>query len=396
MLNKIYIPYKGYWSSPFCRWQGSLQNENAIVCGAATAKRFFESRDIAPDFYDGLVLGMTINQQYQFFSTPYFATLMGNEKIGGPILAHACATSATSIGHAAAFVESGFNECFFVATTDRMSNLPSIIWPNPLGLGGTPVIERFFADYMMAEPVAEVSAGMTAELVAKENGISREECDAMVLRRYEQYLDSTANERDFQKRYMFPVEIRIGRKKTRLIEEDEGITPRNEEDVRKARAVFPEGVLTTMTQTHPADANAGMIVTTKEKAAELSSDKGVTIQLLSYGAYRTEKARMPAAVTPCAEITLKNAGIKVGDLAAVKTHNPFAVNDVLMGKLMKIDDKIFNNYGSSIIFGHPQGPTGMRCIVELIEELVLKGGGYGLFAGCAAGDSAAGVVIKVS
>jgi acetyl-CoA acetyltransferase len=55
-----------------------------------------------------------------------------------------------------------------------------------------------------------------------------------------------------------------------------------------------------------------------------------------------------------------------------------------------------NNYGCSLIWGHPQGPTGMRTIMELIEELVLKGGGYGLFQGCAAGDSAMAVVIKVS
>ena len=54
-----------------------------------------------------------------------------------------------------------------------------------------------------------------------------------------------------------------------------------------------------------------------------------------------------------------------------------------------------NNYGSSLIFGHPQGPTGMRLLIELIEELVLLGGGYGLFTGCAAGDSAASLVVQV-
>ncbi len=55
-----------------------------------------------------------------------------------------------------------------------------------------------------------------------------------------------------------------------------------------------------------------------------------------------------------------------------------------------------NNYGSSLIWGHPQGPTGMRLVIELIEELALKGGGYGLFTGCAAGDSAAAVVVLVT
>ena len=55
-----------------------------------------------------------------------------------------------------------------------------------------------------------------------------------------------------------------------------------------------------------------------------------------------------------------------------------------------------NNFGCSLIWGHPQGPTGMRSIIELIEELAMRGGGYGLFEGCAAGDSAMACVIQVS
>jgi acetyl-CoA acetyltransferase len=54
-----------------------------------------------------------------------------------------------------------------------------------------------------------------------------------------------------------------------------------------------------------------------------------------------------------------------------------------------------NNYGSSLIFGHPQGPTVARLTMEGIEELVLKVGGYLLVAGCAAGDTAAAIVLKV-
>jgi len=246
------------------------------------------------------------------------------------------------------------------------------------------------------DPVAECSAVQTAENVGKDHGITKEESDAMALNRYEKYLDSLADDRAFQKRYMMSVEVRISRKKTILVEEDEGITPCTAEGLAKLRPVLPDGVLTFGAQTHPADGNAGMIVTTMEKAAELSTDKAITIQLLSYGFSRAEKAHMAAAPAPCAEMALKRAGIEVSDLAAVKTHNPFSINDIVMGKVMGIDDRIFNNYGSSLIFGHPQGPTGMRCTVELIEELVLKGGGYGLFAGCAAGDTAAGLVVKVS
>jgi len=78
------------------------------------------------------------------------------------------------------------------------------------------------------------------------------------------------------------------------------------------------------------------------------------------------------------------------------THTPFAVNDIYFCKEMDIDWKEMNNYGCSLIYGHPQGPTGARLIIETIEELVIKDGGFGLIDGCAAGDTAAAIALKVT
>jgi len=80
---------------------------------------------------------------------------------------------------------------------------------------------------------------------------------------------------------------------------------------------------------------------------------------------------------------------------AIKSHNPFIVNDIVFARSFGVDVMAMNNYGCSLVWGHPQGPTGLRAIIELIEELVLRGGGLGLFHGCAAGDTAMSVVISV-
>jgi acetyl-CoA acetyltransferase len=72
------------------------------------------------------------------------------------------------------------------------------------------------------------------------------------------------------------------------------------------------------------------------------------------------------------------------------------VNDVFFCREMGVRPEAMNHYGSSLVWGHPQGPTGQRLIIEAIEELILIGGGYGLFVGCAAGDTAAGVVFRVT
>ena len=76
-------------------------------------------------------------------------------------------------------------------------------------------------------------------------------------------------------------------------------------------------------------------------------------------------------------------------------REPFAVNDDYLSKQLGIPFESFNNNGSPLVYGHPQGPTGMRVIVEMIEEIAMKGGGYGLFSGCAAGDTAMAAVFKV-
>jgi acetyl-CoA acetyltransferase family protein len=395
MFSKVFIPYKSYWSSPFCKWQGSMQNADAVELLAATARKFLDQKGFDVNMFDSLVLGTTIPQPWWFYDGPNFATLMGNPNISGPRISQACATSTVCVNYASSGVELGDQDIVLIGATDRTSNGPNLIWPDTSAPGGKPYFESWMLDGFGWDPTAECSPTQTAENVAKEHGFTREESDAMAIARYNKYTDALKNDRKFQKRYMIPVDIKISRKKTITIEEDEGIIPCTEEGMAKLRTQ-PDCILTFGAQTHAADGNAGMIVTTKEKADELSADAAVTIQVLSYGFARTKKGHMPAAPVPAAEKALKKAGVSVAELSAVKTHNPFSVNDLAMAKLLKVDEKIFNNYGSSIVWGHPQGPTTMRLLVELIEELVVKGGGYGMLAGCAAGDSGAALIIKVN
>ncbi|WP_026840028.1 thiolase family protein [Citrifermentans bremense] len=396
MLKKAYIPYRGYYSTPFAKWQGTLANEHSIVFGAATSKRFFESKGWDPKSIEYLLVGSTVYQKQWFYSGPWAAALMGAEATPGILVSQACSTSTFSIYQAGMGVETGMFENSWCLMADRLSNGPHAAWPNPAGPGGQQIAEDWVMDNFGRDPWAGDAMIQTAENVAKEYGVTREECDALTLRRQEQYLDSLANDREFQKRYLFPAQVQLSKKKSILLEADEGVVTSTREGLASLNPVLPGGVHTFGAQTHPADGNAGICVTTREKARELSADPGVEVQLLSFGFARTKKAHMAAAVAPSAQMALAEAGIKASDLGAVKTHNPFAANDIVMAKVMGLDLDNMNNYGSSLIFGHPQAATGARLIVEGIEELAQKGGGYLLFSGCAAGDTAASLVLKVN
>ncbi|MCL6449355.1 MAG: thiolase family protein [Armatimonadetes bacterium] len=396
MYSKAFIPYRGYYSSPFARWQGSLQNEHSVELAAATARRWLAAKGLEAKIFDYLFLGKTVGQLYSFQAAPWAAALIGATEIPACHISQACTTSTTCVNQAAASIETGLYKNVFCLMTDRCSNGPHTVWPNPAGPGGTVIAENWMMDNFK-DPWGGVEMIQTAENVVKKmGGVTKEDCDLVTLRRYEQYQEALANDREFQKRYMFPVEYKRGRKETGLLEADEGVYPTTREGLARLKPVLEGGVHTYGTQTHPADGNCGIIVTTRERARELSSDNSVEIQVLSYGSARAPKAHMAMAVVPAARMALEKAGVGLKEVKVIKTHNPFAVNDLYLAREMNVDVTKINNYGCSLIYGHPQGPTTGRGIIEMIEELVILGGGYGLFTGCAAGDTSAALVVKVS
>ena len=170
---------------------------------------------------------------------------------------------------------------------------------------------------------------------------------------------------------------------------DEGVTETTAEGLARLKPVIEGGTVTFGTQTHPADGNAGTLVVHRNR---LEGD-GPRVRICSYGEARVAKAHMGLAPVPAAQSALNAAGVNMDQIKAVKTHNPFVANDLYFAQETGFAAEKMNNYGSSLIFGHPQGPTGMRLVIELVEELVKLGGG--LFTGCAAGDTGAAIVIEV-
>lgn len=398
-MTKVEIPYGCYWSTPFTKWQGSLQHLNSVQFAAWVAKREMEKRAIPFDAIDHGVLGITVPQHHSFFGLPWLTGLIGLKKVPGPTISQACATGARTLLAGAQELSGGLANVSLIVTTDRCSNGPHMYYPAPSGPGGTGDHEDWVLDNFSCDPLGNHGMLATAENVAKKHSVSTEEQHQVVLRRLEQYQDAVANDHAFQKRYMtlpFEVPTRNFKKIDKSIQGDEGVFESTKEGLAKLRPVMEGGTVTFGGQTHPADGNASMIVASAQRAAELSRNPKIKIEILGFGSSRADLAHMPEAPVPAAQAALKNAGIGVKDLTAVKTHNPFAVNDIVLSRQTGFPLERINNYGSSLIWGHPQGPTGLRSVIELIEELVIAGGGIGLFTGCAAGDSAMAVVIKVS
>lgn len=399
MILAAEIPYGAYWSTPFCKWQGSFAGLHAVEFAAHVARAEMAKRKIAPEALDHGVLGWSVPQKHSFYGLPWLTGLIGAGAVGGPSIAQACATGVRTVLAAAQEVGLGMASAALVVACDRTSNGPHIYYPNPRGPGGTGASEDWVLDNFGCDPLGRHSMLQTAENVAARFGFGTARQHEVVLRRQEQYQAALTDGAAFLKRFMtlpFDVPSPDFRKTAGQLAGDEGLITSTPEGLERLKPVMPGGTVTYGGQTHPADGNAGLLVTSADKARELATDPKIAVRLLGFGQARAERAHMPMATVPAAERALAMAGLDIGRMDAVKTHNPFAVNDLYFAEATGFDLWRMNNYGCSLVWGHPQAPMGIRAVVELIEELALRGGGRGLFTGCAAGDTAMAVVLEVA
>lgn len=381
------------WSSPFARWQGRLADVGSIDLAYTVTADALEARGVDPGMVDRLVLGSTVPQTKSFYAAPWLAARLGMPGISGPLIAQACATSVVGLAYGACAVEMDAQAMSLLIMSDRTSNGPLLVFPQSTGQGGAPQTEHWVLDNFAADPNTGKAMIATAETTARDGAMTRTELDELTLLRWQQYQRALADERRFQRQYMVPVRFSHGRHSI-CVDADEGIHAYSSEGLALLRPVLPDGVVTFGGQTHPADGCAGALVCDVQRATAMSAGQGV-VRLLAVGQARAAKAEMPKAATTAAQNALALAGLSIADIKFVVSHNPFAVNDIWFARQTGFALEQMNPYGCSLIYGHPQGPTGLRGIAELAWALREAGGGIGIFTGCAAGDTGAAVVLRV-
>lgn len=393
-FSDVVIPLRAAWSSPFVRWQGPTADLSSLDLAARVTRRALDDRGVEWPITE-LVLGMTIPQRECFYGAPTLAARLGLSGVSGPMIAQACATSVAALHSAAASqsIENG-GGARLVVTTDRTSNGPHLVYPRSAGTGGTVESENWVMDAFGRDPNTGEGMLATAERVASDAGFSKPQLDELTAVRYAQYADSLAGDRAFQRKWMVPIEAGSARRPS-LIEDDQGVRPTGLAELEALGPVNPDGVVSFGTQTHPADGTAGFILSSPAVARERGVS-GPLAKIISTGFARVPPGTMPKAPVPAAAAALEAAGLGYGDVQVIKTHNPFAVNDLWFARETGVDPELMNPYGCSLVYGHPQGPTGARAIIELMHALEERGGGIGMFTGCAAGDTGAAVVLEVS
>ncbi len=391
LFPRARIPYGTWGSSYFPAWQTSALAEVNIgqFAGEAMA-RILSRRKVPQGELEYLVIGSTIPWHWKFWNAPLVASCLGR-RLPGFHVEQACATGLQATLAAAAQVESGA-DVVGVLTFDRTSDSPVGVFPERRAHQRTQALADVWDNFGF-DPATGKSMIVTAGKAARKHGIEREEVDDLAAWRYEQYF--VARDKGFLDRVLVPLEVlNLQGKVTGRIDEDVGVRRITRDSLRAMREL--DTCVTAGTQTHASDGMATLLLTSEEKARELSRRPEIDIRLVAKAEVRVQPALMPEAPAFAVKKILERTGLSMSDLAVVKNHNPFAVNDAIFARLLDADWRDMNHTGCSLVWGHPQGPTLTRILIEGLEEAVALGGGRVLVFGCAAGDVGIAGIFEVS
>jgi len=400
---KAFIPYGTWGGSWFPAWHTSALAEVDIARFAAESMPFILGKRKVPiSQLDYLISGSTIPWLYKFWGSPYLSHSFGH-RLPGFHLEQACATGLQVVIKAVAQVQSGSHSVVGILAFDKTSNSPAGVFPNQGTYRRTEVIsdiwDNFGYDPSTGQSGFNQAKGETSMIAcagrtARKYKLDFSEVAELSFYRYQQYFEAKSS--GLLDKFLFPLKILDVRgQQLGVVDDDYGVRKYNSLD-----QFLGERQLDTCVaaggQTHASDGMFTMLATTEARARELSRRPEISIQLIASAEFRSEAGFMPDSPAFAVKKLLQRTGLTMADMAAVYNHNPFAVNDVVFAKLLEYDWRKMNDTGCPMIYGHPQGPTLVRVIVEALEMAVSRGGGYVLIFGCAAGDVGIAAVFKVT
>ena len=392
MFPKARIPYGTWGSSYFPAWQTSALAEVNIGQFAGEAmNKILGMRNVPKSELEYLVIGSTIPWHWKFWNAPLVASCLG-QRVPGYHMEQACATGLQTIILAASEIEGGSYDVVGVLTFDRTSDSPVGVFPERRAYRRTETIADVWDNFGF-DPATGKAMIATAGFAARKHKIDREEVDDLTFHRYKQYFDT--KDSDFFNSILVPLEVlNIQGRPLGLIDDDTGVRPITRSGLSGMFEL--DTCITPGSQTHASDGMATLLVTSIEKARELSTRPEIDIQFVGKVEVRALPSLMPESPALAVQKLLNRTGLTMDDMAVVKNHNPFAVNDAIFAKVLNYDWHKMNTTGCSLVWGHPQGPTLTRITIESIEEAVSLGGGYVLIFGCAAGDVGIAAILKVT
>lgn len=343
-----------------------------------------------PKRVDDVIVGNAVPEAEQGlqFGRIIAARALGIE-VAGITINRYCASGLESIATATAKIRTGMAECIIAGGTESMSLVPTAGW-------------KTVPAYSIAkdEPDYYLSMGLTAEAVAKEFKVSREDQDAFALRSHEKAMHAIQN--GYFQSGILPVNVEQvyvdenGKKKTRnyVVDTDEGVRADTTlEALGKLKPVFAQGgSVTAGNSSQTSDGAAFVIVMSERMVNELGLQPiGRLVNCASAGVHPRIMGVGPVAAVPK---VLKQANMSLGDIDLVELNEAFASQSLAVIRELGINPDIVNINGGAIALGHPLGCTGCKLTVQILNDLKRLNKKYGLVTACVGGGQGIAGIIE--
>jgi len=379
LMKQAYI-VKGFRSAVGKAPKGSLRFTRPDVMAATVIEKLMaELPQLDKNRIDDLIVGNAMPEAEQGLNVARLISLMGlnTDKVPGVTVNRYCASGSEAIAIASAKIQAGMADCIIAGGTESMSYIP---------MGGyKPVPET---DIAKTNPDYYWGMGYTAEEVAKQYNITREEQDQFAFESHVKALKANQEGKFVNQIVPIPVEYNFLDENQKMqtkkfdFSVDEG--PRKDtsfEGLSKLRPVFANGgSVTAGNSSQMSDGAAFVMVMSEEMVKELGLEPEA--RLVAYAAAGLEPRIMGMGPIYAIPKALKQAGLELKDIDLIELNEAFASQSVAIKKELGLNPDILNVNGGAIALGHPLGCTGTKLTVQLLDEMRKRGNKYGMVSMC--------------
>ncbi|HFK5634028.1 TPA: acetyl-CoA C-acetyltransferase [Enterobacter kobei] len=392
-MKKVMIV--GATRTPIGNFRGSLSPLSAVELGAVTVQRLLESSGLHPEQIDELVFGQVLTAgcgQNPARQTAITAGLPVSTPATTVNLV--CGAGLKAVQLAAQAIRCGDADVVIAGGQESMSNAPYLLDGARSGLrfGHTGLQDSMITDGLW-DAFNDYHMGITAENVAREYGISREQQDAFAFR--SQQKAASAIETGRFDAEIAPVTVKQGKRAPQIVRHDE--QPRPETTAGQLAQLRPaflhdEGTITAGNASTLNDGAAAVLLMSEEKARE--SGLPVLGHIVSYAVTGVDPSMMGIGPVSACRTALARAGWTLDDVDLIEANEAFAAQALAVGKELGWDEQNVNVNGGAIALGHPIGASGCRILVTLLHEMQRRGVTKGLATLCVGGGQGIALTVE--
>ena len=380
--------------TPIGSFGGSLKDISAVDLGSLVIKDAIERAGLEPEQVDEVIMGNVLGaglgqnvarQMSVHAGVPVTVPAFTINKV--------CGSGLKAVQLAAQAVLCGDAEVVVAGGAENMSQAPYILPNQRWGsrMGNATVVDTMLRDGL-TDGFEDYHMGITAENVAEQYGITREDQDSFALQSQKRAVAAVESGRF--KEEIIPVEIPQRRGEPLVFDTDE--FPRKDvslEGLSKLRPAFQkDGSVTAGNSSGINDGAAAVVVMSAEKAKELGVPVLATIK--SYASAGLDPKVMGCGPIYASRKALEKAGLTVADLDLVESNEAFAAQACAVAKELNLDLEKVNVNGGAISLGHPIGASGCRILVTLLHEMQKRDAKRGLATLCIGGGMGTALIVE--